>query len=246
MPSLIQNETCFVFLAKVAVKRLTLFFSIALVCTIARSQSIYVDLDINDGDAGIGHGAPSTAFGGAAGVPGFWNLVPTGGGVTWSLRDIQNQLTPVTVGWTGSGGDLGYRNSNNTGDYALLLNDAERVGAGGLVFTITGLLPGAYHVITYAVKPQGELWTTMISVPGSSSPNPQAVTGPMPGNQLIFGITHCIHDIQLSGEDLLIQAADHQNSYVNGFQILAVPEPSAIFACALGLAALVAIRRRRM
>ena len=213
---------------------------------LSSAQSIYVDLDVGIGDEGIGNGAPSSAFGGAAGVPGYWNRVPIGGGVVWPVLDTFGASTAVTLSWTGSGGGIGYRNLSNTGDYALLLNDAERVGAGGLTITFTGLQPGAYRVITYAVKPQGELWTTLISVPGSTTPNPQSVTGPMPGNQLIHGLTHCIHDIQLTGGNLVIQAAEHQNSYVNGFQIIAVPEASTIFTCALGIATLVAIRRRRL
>ena len=247
MPSPMLNKTTFFSRTMPTAMRSVVLTSLFLVCASAWPQSIYVDLDVGIGDEGIGNGAPSSSFGGAAGIPGYWNRTPTGGGVTWSLRDTSGSPTPVTVRWTGSAGGLGYRNTNNTGDYALLLNDAENVGTGGLNFTISNLLPGSYSVITYAVEPQGHLWETDISVPGSTTPNPQAVWGPMPGNQLILGVTHSIHDIDLSGGPLTIIAAEHfPRSYVNGFQILAVPEPSAIFACALGLAALVAIRRRRM
>ena len=225
-------------------------FAVTVILALAglsSAQSIYVDLDVGIGDEGIGNGAPSSSFGGAAGVPGYWNRTPTGGGVTWSLLDTSGMPTPVTVRWTGSAGGLGFRNTSNTGDYARLLNDAENVGAGGLTFTFTGFSSGAYRVITYAVKPQGELWATMITVPGSSSANPQPVTGPMPGNQLIFGITHSIHEIQLSGGPLSVFAAENwPGSYVNGFQIVAVPEPSTVFTCALGIAALVSMRRRRL
>ncbi len=246
MPSPLLIKTTFFSLTMPTAMRSVVLTSLFLVCASAWPQSIYVDLDVGIGDEGIGNGAPSSSFGGASGIPGYWNRIPIGGGVVWPLMNTSGLSTIATVSWTGSGGGIGYRNTSNTGDYSLLLNDAERVGTGGLTFTITGLQPGAYRAITYAVKPQGELWTTMISVPGSSSPNPQPVTGPMPGNQLILGITHCVHDIQLTGGNLVIQAAEHQNSYVNGFQLVAVPEPSAVFACAFGLAALAALRRRRM
>lgn len=210
------------------------------------AQSIFVDMDIMSGGIDVGAGAPSPAFGAAAGVPGFWNQVPSGNEGPWALRDISGSVTSVSMSWVGDGGGLGYNNPNLAGDFKLLMADAERVGAGGLRFTITGLSPGPYRIFTYACKPQGELWTTVITVPGSTSENPQAVTGPMPPNQFVLGVTHSIHDILLSGGPLEIVAAEHQNSYVNGFQILAVPEPASFFAFASLLTAMAVLRRRRM
>jgi hypothetical protein len=128
---------------------------------------------------------------------------------------------------------------------ALLLNDAQHIGAGGLTISVTGLIPGAYRVFTYAVEPQGNLWSTMITVPGSIQ-GTIAVTGPMPGNHLIDGVTHSVHDLQFGGGTLTIFAAEHwPRSYVNGLQILAVPEPFPVSVFAIGLAA-VTLRRKRM
>jgi hypothetical protein len=147
--------------------------------------------------------------------------------------------------WSGGAGVLGYNNPNLSGDYAYLLKDAEAVGAGGLRFTLTGLAPGQYRIFTYAVKPQGEAWTTQITIPGSVQGTVD-VTGPMPPNQLIDGITHSVHDIDFSGGSLLIRAEEHwPNSYVNGFQIQAVPEPASVAALAALLPILVRKRSRR-
>jgi hypothetical protein len=144
----------------------------------------------------------------------------------------------------GSGGAFGYNNPINTGDYNLLLNDADPVGAGGLRYTLDGLLPGRYKIYTYAVEPQGDPWLTQVTVPGSTQ-GTVAVTGPMPGNQLIEGITHSVHDIDFAGGSLLIRAEDHwPASYVNGFQIVAVPEPASLSICGMGLAYV--LRRRRL
>ena len=213
---------------------------------LASAQSIYVDFDIGSGTPQIGAGAPSSGFGGAAGVPGQWNRLFRDDGGPASFFDVNGAATNVVMTWTGSAGGIGFNNPINTGDYALLLNDAKAVGSGGLNLTISGLTPGLYRIFTYAVKPQGEAWTTQITVPGSAQ-GIVAVTGPMPGNQLIPGITHSIHDIQLTGGPLTIQAAENwPGSYVNGFQILAVPEPTTISVIAFSLAALAARRRRRM
>ncbi len=219
-------------------------FRLGIVCclifgasALTRSQSIYVDMDIMIGGPAIGAGTPSTLFGAAAGVPGYWNQVPTGNGGPRSLRDTLGAVTNVSMSWTGSGGGLGYNNPNISGDFKQLMADADPVGAGGLRYTISGLTDGSYRVFTYACKPQGEAWTTMITVTGSTSPNPQAVTGPMPVNQFILGVTHSMHDVDVSGGMLTIYVAEHQNSYVNGFQILAVPEASTWISLCIGVLA---------
>ncbi|MFI5384938.1 MAG: PEP-CTERM sorting domain-containing protein [Fimbriimonadales bacterium] len=223
-----------------------LAFASALGCIgPAAGQSIYVDIDIGIGDPALGNGAPSSAFGGAAGIPGFWNRVQADSDGPFALKDATGSPTGVVLTAHGGGGATGYRNTTNTGDYALWLNDGERIG-GSLIYTVTGLAPGSYRVFTAAVQPQGGVDDAFITVPGSSTTNPQLVTGPMPGNQLIQGITHSVHDIDFSGGALVISAAGDDNAYVNGFQIEAAPEPATVSAFALALAGFAARRKRRM
>ena len=230
-------------------RRLISFFFIGIAVSpwrVASGQSIYVDMDGGFGGGEVGTGAPSSAFGGAAGVPGYWNQVQAGNGGPWNLRDTNGNLSGVVVTWSGSGGSFGYNNPNISGDYKLLMADADPVGHPGLTDTITGLIPGGYRIFTYACKPQGQAVTSFITVPGSVQ-GTLAVTGPMPPNQFISGVTHSIHDAQLSGGPLVIQSAEEPSeTYVNGFQILAVPEPSLISSFALASAAYLAARRKRM
>lgn len=227
-------------------RQVTFYFAFAVFVSIGRvasGQSIYVDMDGGFGGAEVGTGAPSSSFAGAAGVPGYWNQVQAGNGGPWQLRDADGELDTVSMSWTGSGASFGFNNPALTGDFRLLMADAEMVGAGGLRYEISGLAPGEYRVFTYACKPQGQALTSFITVPGSTQ-GTVAVTGPMPPNFFVAGVTHSIHDVNSLTGTIRIQAAEIQNSYVNGFQLLAVPEPATVFACAFGLAIL--IRRTRM
>lgn len=218
-------------------------FLLAVTCSAVVAQSIYVDLDIGGGTPEIGNGAPSSSFQGAAGSPGIWNLILAGDEQSLPLLNTNGQITAATYSSTGSGGGLGFFNPANTGDYALLLNDANRVGNGvSSLYTISGLAAGTYRVFTYAVAPYVETASTFVTVTGISPGGTQEVRGPMPGNQLILGVTHSMHEVTVAG-DLTIKAEGaFPHAYVNGFQIVAVPEPAT---CALLLPGLALLARRR-
>jgi hypothetical protein len=216
---------------------------LAALSTVAPAQSIYVDFDIGSGTPEIGSGAPSSSFAGAAGIPGVWNRVFRDDNGPAPLFDTNGVLGGASMTWSGSAGNLGFNNPTNTGDLALLLNDAKNV-SDTLTMRISGLAPGRYRVFTYAVEPQGHSWTTNIAIPGSVQ-GTVAVTGPMPGNLLLEGVTHSIHDLQFNGGELMIAASgEWPRSYVNGFQILAVPEPTTVPFLTSGLACLVFGRKR--
>ncbi len=90
-----------------------------------------MDLDVAVGDPGIGNGAPSSSFGDAAGQPGFWNRFGFGG-VPVPIAGLGGESTVVWMDaeYTGQvGGGGGFAFAGNTGDYALLLNDAATVGS---------------------------------------------------------------------------------------------------------------------
>lgn len=200
---------------------------------IATPQSFNIDTNMNT-DPELGGGPPSSAFGAAAGQAGFWETVPTGNNGPFVLRGLDGLPTGVTLSAVGWGGGGAWNNPVNSGDYKLLLNDADRI-APGFEYTISGLVPGPYRVYTYCIKPNGQFGEAFITVPGAIVPTKHA-SGIMPGNQLIEGVTHTVHDVTVVNGSLRIQAAGPwPNAYLNGLQISAVPEPMSISAMLTGI-----------
>jgi hypothetical protein len=204
-----------------------------------RAQSF--NLNINDLSPD-----PSSAFAGAANQPGFWGGVYGNATGPASILDLTGQSTSIQFTATGGLGVSGYNNfAGNTGDYAWLLN-AFAIIANSAQYHFTGLQPGQYRVYTYAVEPSNFTWDVHVNVPGSVQ-GLQHVTGPMPGNQFIQGVTHSVHDVTLTGDSLEIDlAGTWPHTYANGFQVtkLPVPEPSEVLIC--GAAAAILIGRRRL
>jgi hypothetical protein len=206
----------------------------AMAAPIAISQGFNIDLD--ETTSGNWSGAPSISFGGAVGQGGHWNRIDETERGPVSLRTLDGSITDVFFSlYSQLGPVFGVATSvtGNTGDYALLLNDAAEVGTvvqgGTLEYTFEGLSVGEYDVVTYAVSPRGGSTPTAVTVVGSSTANPQVVTGPMPGNGFTLGITHSVHRLSLSpGAALSIvvhQPPGIQLPFpVNGFQIVPVPE----------------------
>jgi hypothetical protein len=215
------------------------------------AQSFNIDLDVFFGPPEVGHGAPSDAFPGAAGQPGRWNqrsAVQGGPSFLLGLDGVTTSVVLTVTGSAGSGGGSPF--PGNTGDFALLLNDYAVTSGGplgGNVYTFTGLIPGLYIVTTYAVWPV-EARDTIVTVVGAQPPNPQVVTGPMPGNQFILGVTHAVHLVEVSDGTLTIRPngpAQGISGYVNGFQLTVVPEPGTILGILAGAATLLLARRKR-
>lgn len=111
------------------------------VAGLAAAQDINVDV-------GAEFGPPSTAFGGAAGQPGFWNEVGSLG--AHGVLDVSGEATSVTVtllsesaeGWAGDG----------AGDLAKLIGDnsLDCVDPDEWKVTFDGLADGTYQVYLYA------------------------------------------------------------------------------------------------
>src|SRR5689334_2712495 len=118
--------------------------------SVVRAQSFNIDLDIGSGSPDIGAGGPSSAFGAAAGQPGFWNVVYAGGPyMPLSLFGLSGAASGATIQATGGFGSGGGDNFHgNTGDYALLLNDyAQLLGPDLEVdYHFAGMQPGHYLI----------------------------------------------------------------------------------------------------
>lgn len=224
----------------------------------ALSQSFNIDIDCEDGSPpALGGGAPSSSFGAAAGQAGVWNLLNGVSTAPLSLVGLNGSTTgaTVTLSYTVYLSCASYNNPTNTGDYALLLNDASQAGAivqgGSLTYTFNGIANGSYKVYTYASAPQGDigqLTASSVFVLGSTSQNPQLVTGPEPGNAFALGITHSIHDILVTNNTLIVDVSESPvgvyPAYVAGLQLQSVPEPDTILLMGLGLALIAFLRRR--
>jgi hypothetical protein len=134
-----------------------------------------------------------------------------------------------------------------------LLNDASQVApilsGGTLSYEFALLEQGSYFVYTYAVDVAGGVTATPVTVQ-NASPVIEVVTGPMPGNALEHLITHSIHSIAIgTGESLVVSVTQppslSSEMYVNGFQIVMVPEPSPALAISFGLLAMLASRKSK-
>ncbi len=220
---------------------------IAGLASTAQGQSFNIDLDISTGSPEVGRGVPSDAFGAAASQPGRWNRYPVTATNPVSLVALDGNPTNVqlrALRKSGAGG--GWNNPLNTGDFSLLLNDAATLHLEPHTWIFSGLVPGIYQILTYAVSPIPSHTTpllTEVSIAGLS----QIVTGPMPGNSFGLHVTHALHEVVVSDGELAIavRGLDSERlSKLNGFQIVAVPEPLSATAFVAGFVIL-AIRRKR-
>ncbi len=213
----------------------------------AWSQTFNVDIDLPGDPIEVGGGVPQPTFGAAAGQPGVWN---SWNGGSLSLFNTSGVPTSVVMSASGPlGGGAGFNQTTNTGDFARLMNDYRQIGTNPFqtltaTFTFTGLLDGPYTVYSYATT--GFTTNSLVTVPGSTSPNPQSVVGPAMNNTFALGITHAVHQVNVTGGLLTVQVTTPANSNflvggIAGFQIVPAPPVTALLAVGIGFA----FRRRR-
>lgn len=192
-----------------------------------------IDLDIMSGSVGVGNGAPSSAFGGAAGQVGYWNRTDAIPSDPEPIANIYGQHLGATIQVNQGGGSWGgFNNPNLSGDFALLMKDAAQVtDPAGNVYWFNGLGSGYYDVYTYAAKPSGEILPVPVTILGSLTQNPQVVSGPLTGNQFQQGITHSVHRLWSPDGSISVHVGYAFGGMVNGFQIVPVPEPGTIALC---------------
>jgi hypothetical protein len=223
---------------------------VAVIAGLASAQSFNIDMDT----PGLGGGVPSSGFGGAAGTPGLWNKIHGAGFGTHFLKGLDGNLTSARIVGPEGGSGGGTNIPINTGNYALLLNDGRTVGVIGdpLSFHFDGLQNGQYRVYTYAV-PINLPWTagrTRVEILEASQASVQYSLGPMPGNQLIQGITHTVHDALVTSNELHVvmeSLEPHDNTWFNGMQISYIPEPATFVSVSIGVLMIVrkTVQRRK-
>ncbi|MEW5883263.1 MAG: hypothetical protein AB1725_03445 [Armatimonadota bacterium] len=203
-------------------------------------QSFNVDVDAQFGPRSLGIGAPSPLFAGAAGRPGYWNVIYGANGGPFQLRGLDGRLTPVMYrAWGGIGTGGGWRNpridlGEANDDFWLLMGDAGNVGSPEAnhqlfpppplrVTRFEGLEPGLYEVYTYAVlpAPPPRYVPVEVTVPGALTENPQLCTGPMPADWVFRrGVTHAMHRVFCADGVIEIRlTGPWPNAVVNGFQL---------------------------
>lgn len=207
----------------------------------ALGQSLNLDLETSGGFYETGWGIPSKKFAGA-GVAGYWNrFTPGASPVAIPLRGLDGFWTTATIvaPFNSTGGS---RLNHNTGDYRSLLNDSADINTKKSI-DLAGLESGMYKVVIYSTSRTTTLGNpftpSQVYVHGSITPNPQVCTGPMPGNQLIEGITHTVHVVDVV-EGSLVVTIEKLNGQptvqFNGLQLvkLSAPRPPSLLALIRG------------
>lgn len=192
---------------------LVMTLGLLLVAASARAQSFNLD-------AGTGP-LPAATYGGAGQSPGVWQALDFAGGTTVTLTDADGAATAVTVTASAAFPSAAASDDGPSGDDEALLEDYLDLGAPEATFTIAGLAPGEYRVVTYA-------WT-----PGDASAvsyvmrvdDTWAVGGAWPGMLTDF-TTHAVHDLELAaGEDVVIHITGViGDGVLNGMQIVKLPD----------------------
>jgi len=193
--------------------------SLALALTLAAAPSAFaqaINIDVHDT-----FGTPSSSFGAAALQPGVWNSVaPTVG--TTPLVDLTGAATAATITATGVAAPFDSDNAGTSGDDEALMDDLSNPSPGGATWTISGLVPGNYVLITYGWAPDNPVFVSSVSVAGSSDPT-QTVGGSWPGGYQL-GITHALHHVTVAagGSIAMSITAAGGGSFgsLNGFQVV--------------------------
>lgn len=116
---------------------------------------------------------------------------------------------------------------------------------GDATLTFTGITPGRYRLITYAVPSQivrEDIPVTTV-IPLGVPSLAASMTGVWKG-ALQEGATHTIHKLTIPAGTFTLQLLDDSDVYSNGIQLIELPDPSGLGALAI-FAALLRRRQHR-
>lgn len=175
---------------------------LTVACTLLSGPAVFgQSFNIDVGPAGPG---PSAAYG-AAGLPGFWNVVqaehttasPGPQAFDDILRDLDGNLTDVGLHQFGGMDLLTDVDPSVSGDDALLLDDAIVTHSIPLktCFYFNGLDNGRYEYLTYAWMPNHPEVTSIAFI--DNTPGTFTAGGAWPG-QHVEGVTYTRHIVQVT------------------------------------------------
>jgi len=164
-------------------------------------------------------GAPGPQYA-AAGLPGVWNSVTAGPGTPQLLVDLKGRPVAVTVTH-----DIGFTLASDDpatfGDDQGLMDDGlGDMGDVQMTVWFDGLVDGTYQIITYAWTPAGPNDMTLVTV-DSDLLSARITGGPWPG-ALEDGVTHVIHEVEVTGGTLAIGVVGGYwgaSGFLNGVQL---------------------------
>jgi hypothetical protein len=187
-------------------------------------------------DFGLSISAPPPTYS-AAGAAGTWNVISNlgtspvngivdGGGnlTTLSVTSSASMFatTPAFQPIDGSDGDL-------LGDYIVS-------GGNSATLTFSGLPDGDYRILTYTVARQDE--PDFATVMPLGNPLLALTNTGIWAGALQQGVTHSLHDISIAQGGFTLRITTSSDAFVNGVQIISIPDPSAaapgLFAIFLG------------
>lgn len=215
---------------------------------IAGAQSINIDF-------GFEGSSPSSAFGGPASSPGFWNTIEGGFEPSYALRDLSGNITGATVESTlffnGSTNNPRPETAGNP-EHAALLDDFIYCNAdtqGELLFL--GLEDGEYDLTVTAIlvgRPDQPTQVTWLSNDFGEFLDDITGDGAYSGDWEL-GVTHATFRVPVVNGELHVFANGIFNfetesfGNLNGLQLVRVPAPGSLALLASG--SLLALRRRR-
>lgn len=191
----------------------------------AQQPSLYIDIGSPMSPAG----SPSSAYGAAAGTPGFWNLATDETLPPYEVSDLVDallapatsgvSLTHAEIAITNGIGDFDFDHPATFGDEQALLDDLQDIGLPGAIteYTFTGLPSGSYDLFVYAWSPDDASYASVVTPEGGS---PVQLGGNWPG-ALTEGITHSVHCLSITDGDLWIRVESVSGfAGISGIQLI--------------------------